>query len=77
MLGRPSAFKVIAVGALVTASCLALLSTRTVSGRVSDDNNGRIARGAGTTSSKEGVEVLALFPFSPRWRSMRRGKAEP
>lgn len=69
MLGQPSAFKLIAVGALVTASCLVLLSTRTVSGRVSDDNNGRIARGAGTTIIEGGsgspgfVPVLTTVAF--------------
>lgn len=62
MLGRRSSFRLIAVGALVTASCLALLSTRTVSGRVSDDNNGRIARGAGTTIIEGGTGSPGFVP---------------
>lgn len=62
MLGRRSSFRLIAVGALVLASCLALLSTRTVSGRVSDDNNGRIARGAGTTIIEGGTGSPGFVP---------------
>ena len=62
MLGRPGSFRPIAVGVLVVASCFALLSTRTVSGRVSDDNNGRIARGGGTTIIHGGTGAPGFVP---------------
>jgi hypothetical protein len=39
-----------------------LLSTRTASGRVSDDNDGRIARGAGTTIIEGGTGSPGFVP---------------
>ena len=69
MLGRPSSSRLIAVGVLVVASCFVLLPTRTVSGRVSDDANGQVARGAGTTiiqggtGSPDFIPVLTTLAF--------------
>ena len=69
MLGRPSSFRLVAVGVLVVASCFFLFSTRTVSGRVPEDDNGLIARGAGTTIIEGGsgspgfVPVLTTVAF--------------
>ena len=72
MLGQPRSFRLVA-GVLVLASCFVLLSTRTVSGQDSDNDNRQIARGAGTTIVQGGtgspgpVPVLTTLAFHAEW----------
>ena len=77
MLGRPSSFRLLAVGVLVMASCFVLLSTRTTSGRVSDDASGQIVRGAGTTIIEGGTGSPGFVPVltTVAVRAQREGGA--
>lgn len=61
MLGRPSSFRLVAVGVLVMASFV-LLSSRRASGGNSDDPSGSIARGAGTTMIHGGTGSPGFIP---------------
>ncbi len=70
MPGRSHSFTLVAFAVLVLASFV-LLSTRTISGRSSDDLAGPIARGAGTTIIHGGtgasggfVPVITTIAFS-------------
>jgi hypothetical protein len=71
MVAKSNLSRSIAAGALVLVGCVltVLFSTRTVSGRNSDDPSGSIARGAGTTiihggtGSPDFVPVITTVAF--------------
>src|ERR1700722_9203410 len=71
MLGRLRSFRPVMVGvmAVVSFALVMLLTTRTVLGRDSDNENGQIARGAGTTiihggtGSPNFVPVITTIAF--------------
>ena len=66
-------FRILTVGLLAVASfgLVMMLSNRTIFGQTSDDGNGQIARGAGTTMIHGGtgspnfVSVITTLAFTP------------
>jgi hypothetical protein len=64
MVAKSNLSRSIAAGALVLVGCVltVLFSTRTVSGRNSDDPSGSIARGAGTTIIHGGTGAPGFVP---------------